>query len=84
MTRKASCVFDGEIDTPEQRAKVPPEVWQKAEPMLDKLAQNADHPRAARARLPKAPPADPGKPRPDARRTAAYHLTRILPSAGRM
>ena len=57
MTRKASCVFDGEIDTPEQRAKVPPEVWQKVEPMLDKLAQNADHPTPPARAFPKAPPA---------------------------
>ena len=35
-------LFDGEIDTPEQRAKVPPEVWQKVEPMLDKLAPRAE------------------------------------------
>ena len=42
--KEGKLVFDGEIDTPEQRAKVPPEVWQKVEPMLDKLAQNADHP----------------------------------------
>jgi len=31
-------VFDGEIDTPEQRDKVPPELWEKVEPMLDKVA----------------------------------------------
>ena len=30
-------VFDGEIDTPEQRAKVPPELWEKVEPLLDKV-----------------------------------------------
>jgi hypothetical protein len=30
-------VFDGEIDTPEQRDKVPPELWEKVEPMLDKV-----------------------------------------------
>ena len=35
-------LFDGEIDTPEQRAKVPPELWEKVEPLLDKLAPKAE------------------------------------------
>jgi len=35
-------LFDGEIDTPEQRAKVPPELWEKVEPLLDKLGPDAE------------------------------------------
>jgi hypothetical protein len=35
-------LFDGEIDTPEQRAKVPPELWEKVEPLLDKVAPQAE------------------------------------------
>jgi hypothetical protein len=35
-------VFDGEIDTSEQRAKVPPELWEKVEPLLDKVAPQAE------------------------------------------
>lgn len=35
-------VFDGEIDTPEQRAKVPPELWEKVKPLLDKVAPQAE------------------------------------------
>jgi C-terminal processing protease CtpA/Prc len=36
-------VFDGEIETEEQRAKVPPEIWKQAEPLLEKL--KADGPK---------------------------------------
>jgi PDZ domain len=57
-------LFDGEIDTPEQRAKVPPEVWEKVEPMLDKLAPKAeDEPGAGPG------PSRPLPPRPDGPRT---------------
>jgi len=35
-------LFDGEIATPEQRAKVPPELWEKVEPLLDKIAPKAE------------------------------------------
>jgi hypothetical protein len=31
-------LFDGEIDTPAEREKVPREVWEKAEPMFDQIA----------------------------------------------
>jgi membrane-associated protease RseP (regulator of RpoE activity) len=34
-------VFDGEIETPEQRAQVPPDLWSKVEPLLDKLTPKA-------------------------------------------
>lgn len=30
-------LFDGEIETPDQRAKVPKDVWQKVEPMVSKM-----------------------------------------------
>ncbi len=35
-------VFDGAIDTSEQRDKVPPELWEKVEPLLDKVAPKAE------------------------------------------
>jgi hypothetical protein len=35
-------LFDGQVDTPEQQEKVPREVWEKVEPLLDKL--NAESP----------------------------------------
>jgi len=36
-------LFEGEIDTPEQRIKVPKEVWEKVKPMLDQINAPADH-----------------------------------------
>jgi hypothetical protein len=33
-------LFDGEIETAEQQAKVPRAVWEKAQPMLEKLGQS--------------------------------------------
>ncbi len=35
-------LFDGEIDTAEQRSKVPPELWEKVEPLLDKVTPKAE------------------------------------------
>jgi membrane-associated protease RseP (regulator of RpoE activity) len=35
-------LFDGEIETLEQRAKVPPAVWHNAEPLLEKMTPGAD------------------------------------------
>jgi membrane-associated protease RseP (regulator of RpoE activity) len=35
-------LFDGEIDTPAQRAKVPAELWQKVEPLLDTVTPKAE------------------------------------------
>jgi len=65
-------LFDGEIDTPEQRAKVPPELWEKVEPLLDKVAPTAEEetdmkrvpskapsPRDRRPPLPVRPPPAP-------------------------
>jgi len=50
-------VFDGEIDTPEQRDKVPTELWEKVEPMLDKVAPKpVDELEAKPAPPPGAPP----------------------------
>jgi hypothetical protein len=70
--KEGKLLFDGEIDTPEQREKVPPEVWEKVEPMLDKLAPKAeDEPGAGprdlkhlppRPALPRTPPPPPGAP----------------------
>jgi hypothetical protein len=59
-------VFDGEIDTPEQRAKVPPELWEKVEPLLNKVAPKAEEdtepelaPSEGIPPLPGLPPASP-------------------------
>jgi serine protease Do len=70
--KEGKLLFDGEIDTPEQREKVPPEVWAKVEPMLDKLSAKAeDEPGAGprdlkhlppRPALPRTPPPPPGTP----------------------
>jgi hypothetical protein len=35
-------LFEGEIDTPEEQAKVPKEVWEKAKPMFDQIAAPND------------------------------------------
>ena len=35
-------LFDGDVETPEQRAKVPPELWEKVEPLLDKVAPKVE------------------------------------------
>ena len=35
-------LFDGLIDSPEQQAKVPPDVWKKVKPMLGELDHDAD------------------------------------------
>jgi hypothetical protein len=56
-------LFDGEIDTPEQRAKVPPELWDKVEPLLDKLALKAEDESPAKPTLPKRKPFPPDAPR---------------------
>jgi hypothetical protein len=36
--RKGELLFDGEIETKEQRAKVPAELWKRVEPLVDKLS----------------------------------------------
>jgi len=40
-------VFDGEIETSEQQAKVPRDVWKKVELMIEQLNQSKDNPPAA-------------------------------------
>jgi hypothetical protein len=65
--KEGKLLFDGEIDTPEQREKVPPEIWEKVEPMLDKLRPKAEDeagpgPRGLK-RLPDRPMV-PRKPQP--------------------
>jgi membrane-associated protease RseP (regulator of RpoE activity) len=35
-------LFDGEIETAEQRDQVPPELWSKVEPLLEKLSPKAE------------------------------------------
>src|ERR1043166_8185136 len=36
-------IFDGEIETPEQQAKVPADVWEKVKPMLEKMEIGRAH-----------------------------------------
>jgi len=38
--KKGKLLFDGEIESADQRDKVPPEVWKRTEPLLDKLNAN--------------------------------------------
>jgi hypothetical protein len=40
--KEGKLLFDGEVDTPEQRAKVPPALWEKVEPLLDKADSKAE------------------------------------------
>jgi membrane-associated protease RseP (regulator of RpoE activity) len=35
-------LFDGEIDSPQQRSKVSPELWEKVEPLLDNVTPKAE------------------------------------------
>jgi len=42
--KSGELLFDGEIDTPEQRDKVPRDLWNKVEPMLDKMGHDAEEP----------------------------------------
>ena len=39
--KSGKLIFDGEIETPEQRAAVPAEVWQRVEPLLDEESDTA-------------------------------------------
>jgi membrane-associated protease RseP (regulator of RpoE activity) len=63
-------LFDGEIDTPEQRAKVAPELWEKVEPLLDKIAPRAEEEteqESAPSKKPSSPDrrsSSPARPRP--------------------
>lgn len=50
-------LFEGEIETPEQRAKVPPELWERVEPLLEQPAG----PRRPGKTAPSAPSAKPGR-----------------------
>jgi hypothetical protein len=63
-------LFDGEIDTPEQRAKVAPDLWEKIEPLLDKIAPRAEEETGTEPAPSRKPPAldrrssSPTRPRP--------------------
>ena len=35
-------LFDGEIETPDQRARVPRDLWERVEPLLEKMAAHAE------------------------------------------
>jgi hypothetical protein len=43
--KEGKVLFDGEIETPEQRAKVPAEVWKRVEPLLDEQLDSAPEPK---------------------------------------
>jgi hypothetical protein len=40
--KNGKLLFDGEIETPEQRDKVPRDLWERVQPMVDKLESEAD------------------------------------------
>jgi hypothetical protein len=51
--KDGNLIFDGEIQTGEQRSKVPPELWQRVEPLLKKMDDSpspAEEPEAEDAR----------------------------------
>ena len=39
-------LFDGPIESADERAKVPPDLWERVEPLLDKMDANAEKPEA--------------------------------------
>lgn len=51
--RDGKLLFDGEIETPGQRANVPPEVWERVEPLLEEKAVS---PGATESPKPPTPP----------------------------
>jgi hypothetical protein len=40
--KEGKLLFDGEIETPEQQKEVPPTVWEKVKPMLEKVAPSQE------------------------------------------
>ncbi len=40
--KEGKLLFDGEIETPEQRAEVPRDLWAKVKPLLRKLESKDD------------------------------------------
>jgi hypothetical protein len=44
LDKSGKLIFDGEIETPEQQATVPAEVWKRVEPLLDEKAETAPEP----------------------------------------
>jgi hypothetical protein len=52
-------IFDGEIETSEQQAKVPRDVWKKVELMIEQLNQSKDNPPAIEEPPPKKTSAAP-------------------------
>jgi membrane-associated protease RseP (regulator of RpoE activity) len=48
--KEGHLLFDGEIETADQRGKVPPDLWQRVEPLLDKMnASTLEEPEAKEA-----------------------------------
>jgi len=43
--KSGKLIFEGEIETPEQRAKVPAEVWKRVAPLLDEKSDAAPEPK---------------------------------------
>lgn len=67
-------LFDGEIETPEQQAKVPREVWERVQSLLDDEKLEAPHPPEA--------PKPPDAPKPPAPETSNLRGSIIhVPSA---
>ena len=47
-------LFDGSIETPEDREKVPREVWERVEPMWEKFSAPTEAPAPSKPTRPKA------------------------------
>ncbi len=52
-------LFDGEIETPEQRAKVPREIWERVEPLLNEKLEAPEPPASPTAPQAPMPPSAP-------------------------
>jgi len=59
---EGNLLFDGEIETKEQRETVAPELWQKVKPLVDKLSAHGQH--AGPGPLPAPPPPPTPGPAP--------------------
>lgn len=69
-------LFDGEIETPEQRAKVPREVWERVEPLLNN--ETLEAPDAPQMPKPPKAPKPPPSPETSSLRGSIIHVPSAL------
>lgn len=69
-------LFDGEIESPEQRAKVPPEVWERVEPLLHD--EKLEAPEAPKPPKPPKAPKPPTSPETSGLRGSIIHVPSAL------